>query len=399
MSLKRLLTRLGFVQAHVAKDLGLSPGTFADLVNHGQWPKKQEAMLRRLLSDRLVEAGASTAQIDRALNAAPKKQNAQSGNSERSIRPGKGTHQEGATMLLRKQTLTPSARKHFGLFRDPFTEDVTSADDVFLTPDIRYVREAMWATAKHGGLLAVVGESGAGKTTLRRDLLDRIQREQASMVVIEPYVLAMEESDIKGKTLKSAHIAEAIITAVNPLERPKRSPEARFRQLHQLLKDSHRSGNRHVLVIEEAHCLPTATLKHLKRFFELEDGFKKLLAIVLIGQPELRLKLSEKNAEVREVVQRCEIAELAPLDNHLGDYIKFKLERVGAKFDQVFEQGAIDALRAKLTFATKSSRAFGQGEAISLLYPLAVSNVISAAMNMAVSIGAPQVSADVIREV
>ncbi len=52
-----------------------------------------------------------------------------------------------------------------------------------------------------------------------------------------------------------------------------------------------------LLVIEEAHGLPTATLKHLKRFFELEDGFKKLLGIVLIGQTELRMNLLDLHAK------------------------------------------------------------------------------------------------------
>ena len=414
LKLKALLKRTGIKQAALARAVRVSPGTLADVLNRGYRPVTVWPQLKASIEAQLRLAGASAAAIATAFDhrasplkpqAKPKTQNAQSvptkTSSERFTRPTKGVPQEGDSMLLRKQTLTPATRKHFGLFRDPFLDDVTCAEDIYLTPDMRYVREAMWATAKHGGLLAVVGESGAGKTTLRRDLIDRIAREQASMIVVEPYVLAMEESDTKGKTLKSAHIAEAIITTVNPLERPKRSPEARFRQLHQLLKDSHRSGNKHVLVIEEAHCLPTATLKHLKRFFELEDGFKKLLSIILIGQPELRTKLSDKNAEVREVVQRCELVELAPLDNHLGDYLKFKLSRVGCDFDKVFEAGAVDALRAKLTFSSKPHGQRGQGasQTTSLLYPLAVANVVSAAMNMALSIGAPALSADVIKEI
>jgi hypothetical protein len=56
------------------------------------------------------------------------------------------------------------------------------------------------------------------------------------------------------------------------------SPEARFRQLHEVLRDSHRTGARHVLLIEEAHCLPVPTLKHLKRYLELKDGMKPLLS-------------------------------------------------------------------------------------------------------------------------
>ena len=403
LKLKALLKRLGIKQAVLARSIGISAGTMADILNWGFKPTKDWDKVRSSIEEELRKHGVIESMIAQSFEhrARAPKQNAQGGNLEHLNEASPNL--EGYDMLLRKQTLTPAAKKQFALFRDPFIDDVQAADDVFLTPDNRYVREAMWTTAKFGGLLAVVGESGAGKSTLRRDFIDRIQREQISMIVCEPYVLAMEESDIKGKTLKSTQIAESIISAVNPLEKPKRSAEARFRQLHQLLKDSNRSGNRHVLIIEEAHCLPTATLKHLKRFFELEDGFKKLLAIILIGQPELKMKLSDKNVEVREVVQRCEVAELAPLDNHLEEFLKFKFERVASDVSKVFEAGAIDALRAKLTFnqpaPTRSSRAYVSNTTTSLLYPLAVANVVTAAMNMAASIGAPMVNADIIKEV
>lgn len=300
-------------------------------------------------------------------------------------------------MLLRKQSLTPAARKHFNLFRDPFAE-VDEREDVFLSPDIRYVRESLWATAKHGGFLAVIGESGAGKTTLKRDLADRIHRESAPVILIEPYVLAMEDNDQKGKTLKSGHIAEAILACVAPLERPKSSPEARFRQIHQVLRDSARSGHKHLLLIEEAHGLPLPTLKHLKRFLELEDGFKKLLSVVLVGQPELRLKLSERNLDVREVVQRCEVVELTPLDNFLPAYLKFRFDKVGADAEKCFEPSALDALREKLTFARRGATP-KEAERVSLLYPLAVNNVATAALNMAAQIGAPRVTGQLIQEV
>lgn len=306
-------------------------------------------------------------------------------------------------MLLAKKGLTPAARKAFGLFRDPFAEDVQAADDVFVTPDIRYVREAMFQTAKHGGFMAVVGESGAGKSTLRRDLIDRINRETQPVTVIEPYVLGMEDNDAKGKTLKASSIADAIIAALAPLESPKRTMEAKSRQLHRLLRDSRKAGNAHVLLIEEAHGLPIPTLKHLKRFWELEDGFKKLLSIVLIGQPELRLKLSERNHEVREVVQRCELVELTPLDTELEGYLRFKLGRVGTQASDLLDSGAIDALRGRLTFS-KNPSPHGRGagvktDSVSLLYPLAVNNLVTACLNLAADIGAPRVTADIVKEV
>jgi type II secretory pathway predicted ATPase ExeA len=132
-------------------------------------------------------------------------------------------------MLLAKQVLNPVTKKQFGIFRDPFADDaMQSSEDVFTTPDIRYVREALYQTARFGGFMAVIGESGAGKSTLRRDLIERIHRENAPVIVIEPYIIAMEDNDNKGKTLKAASIAEAIINTIAPLENVKRSQEARF---------------------------------------------------------------------------------------------------------------------------------------------------------------------------
>src|SRR5690606_25422043 len=151
--------------------------------------------------------------------------------------------------------------------------------EVFLSSDIRYVREAMYQVARHNGFLAVIGESGAGKSTLREELVDRIHREAPSVTVGEPYVLATEGKDGVGKPLRSQHIAEAIMACVDPLAKTKSSPEARFRQLHESLRQSAKAGHKHVVIIEEAHSLPLTTLKHLKRFLELKDGLRPLLSI------------------------------------------------------------------------------------------------------------------------
>lgn len=294
---------------------------------------------------------------------------------------------EEIQMLLRKHILTPQARRHFALTTDPFNEP-TSADQVFLSPDIRYVREGMYQVARHGGFMAVIGESGAGKSTLREEMIDRIQRDEQSVIVIEPYVLASEGTDGVGKTLRSQHIAEAIMAAVAPLAKTKSSPEARFRQLHEALRDSARAGHAHVLVIEEAHSMPLATLKHLKRFRELKDGLRPLLSVILIGQPELGVKLSEHNPEVREVVQRIEVVMLPALDRELEAYLKHRFTAAGVAMDKVMDRDAVAALRDKLT-PTRSSG--------TLLYPLAVNNALTAAMNRAVDLGAPLVTAAVVR--
>lgn len=294
-------------------------------------------------------------------------------------------------MLMPKQPLLPATRKAFGLFRDPFDE-LQSPEDMYLSPDIRYVRECMYQVAKHDGFLAVIGESGAGKSTLRRDLCQRLESEGASVIVIEPYVLAMEDNDTKGKTLKSTHIAESIMAAVAPLEKPKSSPEARFAQLHRALKTSHASGFRHVLVIEEAHSLPIPTLKQLKRLRELESGFTKLVSIILIGQPELEVKLSPRNGEVREVVQRIEVARLEPVPvGSVQQHLEFRFGRANKPLMEVISPCGVQAIIDRLSTS-------GQGRT-SQLYPLAIGNLVVASLNLAASLGATQVTGDVVKGV
>ena len=207
----------------------------------------------------------------------------------------------------------------------------------------------------------------------------------------------MEDNDQKGKTLKAVHIAEAVLEAVSPNTSPKRSPEARFRQIHNALIESAKAGNKHVLIIEEAHGLPLPTLKHLKRFFELKNGFERLIGIVLIGQTELAQKLSENNPNVREVVQRCEVVTLQPLtDGKLAGYLKHKFARAGADAGQILTDDAIDAIAARLTVTSRASKGLEQH---SLLYPLAVNNLVSAAMNEAAQLGFDKVDADIVKGV
>lgn len=379
--MKEAFKKTGKSFAKAAAEIGCSKPMLVAVVNHGRWPKKNAAALRGKLKDFFKQNGAD---IPASLR------------NEQEAAPIPNHESEDREMLLRKSTLTQAARRHFGLARDPFNDEINSADDLYITPDVRYVREAMFQTACHGGFMAAVGESGAGKSTLREDLQDRINREGRQIVMIEPYVLAMEDNDQKGKTLKAVHIAEAILEAVAPGTSPKRSPEARFRQIHRALQESAKAGNKHVLIIEEAHGMPIPTLKHLKRFYELKNGFERLLGIILIGQTELATKLSENNPNVREVVQRCEIVTLEPLtDGRLAGYLKHKFERAGADIAQIMDAAAVDAVAARLTIRSRSTQ--GSRET-SLLYPLAVNNLVAAAMNKAAELGMP-VDADMVEGV
>ena len=399
MSLVSTLAALGLSQRDVARAASFSQSAMSRLVSHGEWPAKGARLVRSRMEQYLRQHGATAAQLLTLFSApaTPAKKLASVGSYPTEAVPEVPCNQtenpEEETMLLQNESLSPDARKHFSLPRNPFLDDVQSPDDVFQTDSVRYVRATLSDCANHHGFVAVVGESGAGKSTLAEDLEERIKAARRDVVIIRPYVLAMEATDQKGKTLKASHIAEAIGAALDPQLKIKSSPEARFRQVHELLKASRRAGQRHLLLIEEAHCLPTPTLKHLKRFLELKDGMQRLVGIALIGQPELRHRLSSQNAEVREVAQRCEVVELEPLDGELEGYLRHKFARFDLKYEDVFAPDAADAIRARLVHIPRGGK---PQDARSECFPLVVNNLVCRAMNAATRTGWPQVDAQVI---
>lgn len=391
---KKLLDEHSISQTWIAKKMDVSPATINLIVKHGKYPKKNAALLKQQFIELLVSKGLTESEILTVMDAATiSSENDQASETESAAT---APQEEEQLMLLRKQTLTPAAKKQFKLFKNIFAEDIRDASELYCNNDINYVRESMWQAAKgNSSFIAVVGQSGAGKSTLREELHDRIEREREPVVIIEPYVLATEDNDIKGKTLKSVHIAEAILAALAPSTNAKRSPEARFRQIHNLLKESSRAGHHHLLIIEEAHSLPIPTLKHLKRFLELKNGFTPLLSIILIGQDELKIKLAENNQEVREVVQRCEIVTLEPFtQTTLVDYLQHRCKAADRKLSDFIDESGLDAICTKLT---RNVGRKNQHE--SLLYPLAVGNLLTGALNGAAELGVPVVTGDLVMEV
>lgn len=399
ISLKELFESIDVQQSDLRRVTGLSRSTVNRLVAQSQWPARGAREVRQQIDAYVQTLGLPEKQlksVQAVLVASCKKKLApvclQHAEAAPEVQTETVTPEE-ESMLLQNEALSPDARKHFGLPRNPFQDDVQTPDDVYQTPSVRYVRAALNDCANSHGFMAVVGESGAGKSTLAEDLEERLRSDRRDVVIIRPYVLAMEANDQKGKTLKSSHIAEAIAAALDPQLKVKSSPEARFAQVHALLKASSKAGRRHLLVIEEAHCMPTPTLKHLKRFIELKDGMRRLIGVALIGQPELRDRLSSQNAEVREVAQRCEVVELEPLDGELEGYLRHKFARFDLKYEDVFTPDAADAIRARLVHIPRGGKLT---DARSECYPLVVNNLVCRAMNAAARAGWPHVDAQVI---
>lgn len=308
--------------------------------------------------------------------------------------PTPTTPQDEPDMLLPKQALSPQAKRHFKLFSNPFDGDVTKDEQMFNGDDVRYVREAAWQCAQVSGFVAIVGESGAGKTTIQADLEERIVRSADPVTIIRPSVLGMEQSERQGAQLCSADILHAIISQLAPQRTVPQTLQARTVAAHKLLTASAEIGNRHLLVLEEAHSMPNAVLKHLKRLHEMRAGRRPLLGILLLAQTELKQRLADglRDGSLREVAQRCEVVELLPLDNDLRGYLDCRATAAGVRLDALIDQTGIDQLRQRLTLRSRD----GRGGAVSMCYPLAVNNMLTRCLNKAAEMGEPLVTKDVV---
>ena len=153
-------------------------------------------------------------------------------------------------------------------------------------------------------------------------------------------------------------------------------------------------------MIEEGHRLARTTIRHFKGFYELDDGFTSLLSILVIGQTELDWKLGESDFDVREVVQRLEKRYLDPIDNEVEAYLRHKFERIGADYDKVFTPEVAEAIVARL-FVKTETRVRGQRTIgpHSKCHPLAVNNLVSAAINLAHQGGEDRVTGKLIAQV
>lgn len=391
LELGSICRELGISLAEMAGAAGISRTAIFDLVDSNRWPARTDAeQIRHALRELLAARGGSDEQIDGAFHAHVRKRT-------HVATPPRKPEPKETDVLLAKQTLSPAARKAFELFVNPFDGEVESAEQMFANGEIRFVREACWQAAVNARFVGVTGESGAGKTTLLADLKERIATDRKPTVVIEPSVLGMEDNDSRGKVLKAGDILCAIALTLDRLAVVAQTLEKRTRQVERLLVDSTTAGNSHLLLIEEAHSLPIATLKHLKRLHERMrlNGRKPMLGILLLGQPELRAKLDEKRHDVREVVQRIEMVELQPLGHDLKAYLQHRAKLAGRELATLMDDGALEAIRERLTVLRPGVR----NAPVSLLYPLAVNNTVTACLNLAAELGAPLVTRDVVRAV
>lgn len=297
-----------------------------------------------------------------------------------SIMPGDPAHIQ---THKESEMISQVALKHFKLFRSPFINEIADPKDIFFSQDHHFIKEMMLDTARHCGFTAVYGEVGSGKSVIRKAVFHELRSEELKVI----YPAILDNSRITASSL-----VDAIIMDISE-ERPRRALEPKSRQALKLLRNRAGSGMKQVLIIEEAHQLNLAALKALKRIYELEDGFRRLIGIILIGQPELKYLLDETvDQGIREVARRVTQAEISGLGSDLGRYLAHKFARINRNVEEIFNGNSFAAMERRLQ--DKQGR-----KVISKAYPLTVNNLAANAMNLAAETGEVKVTEDVVMAV
>lgn len=221
--------------------------------------------------------------------------------------------------------------EHFGLTELPFG----------ITPDTAYafttqshqegLNTLLVALAGGEGFIKITGEVGTGKTLLCRRLLQALPQAAVSAYLPNPFV--------SPRTLMLA-IAEELGVAVMP----SMDDYYLLQRINHALLETAEAGRSVVLLIDEAQAMPLETLEALRLLSNLETEKRKLLQIVLFGQPELDEKLHQPS--VRQLLQRIAFHyRLRGLSREeVALYITHRLRVAGYRSEGLFSSGAVRAL-------------------------------------------------------
>src|SRR4051794_398991 len=209
---------------------------------------------------------------------------------------------------------------YYGLKQEPFS---IAPDPRLLFMSERH-REALahllYGVQGGGGFVLLTGEIGAGKTTVCRCFLEQIPRQCNVAYIFNPKLTALE-------LLQS--ICHEFGIGVTPSLSGVASVKDHVDALNTFLLRTHSVGQNNVLIIDEAQNLSPEVLEQLRLLTNLETNERKLLQIVLIGQPELRDMLLKPELEqlAQRVVARYHLDPLA--EEETAHYIKHRLSVAG----------------------------------------------------------------------
>jgi general secretion pathway protein A len=219
----------------------------------------------------------------------------------------------------------------YNLRSEPF-RITPDPDFLFLSPShLEALATITYAAEQGKGFMVLVGEVGLGKTTLLQTFLQ--ERLGAKEKII--YIF---NSRLSYPGMLRALARELDWEVVG------HDPEVLLDQVFQGLIREYARGNNVILLIDEAQGLPEETLEGLRLISNLETPTEKLLQIVLVGQPELSVKL-DKN-ELRQLRQRIAAkAVLSPLTRKESrEYIRFRLKKAGGRVEDIFTPRALEKI-------------------------------------------------------
>lgn len=223
--------------------------------------------------------------------------------------------------------------RFYNLRERPFA---LSPDPDYLYPS-RVHREALdylrYGLESQAGFVVITGEIGSGKTTLLQTLLRGLD----SQTTVGRIVNTM---------LEPRELLETIMIDFG-LDPAGRSKPVMLRDLAQFLVDQRLAGRLILLVIDEAQNLTLAALEELRMLSNLETEKSKLLQIVMVGQPNLRDKLTAP--ELEQLRQRITVSyHLTPLDaDETASYINHRLRRAAVAAPLEFPRDVTDVIHAR----------------------------------------------------
>lgn len=218
----------------------------------------------------------------------------------------------------------------FNLKQSPFS----------IAPDPRYLfmserhREALahllYGVGSGGGFVLLTGEIGAGKTTVCRCFMEQIPENCKLAYIFNPK-LSVEELLLS--------ICDEFGIALAPPGAGAVSVKGYVDAINAYLLASHAQGRNNVLIIDEAQNLSAEVLEQLRLLTNLETSERKLLQIILIGQPELRAMVARPELEqlAQRVIARYHLGSLSEAET--GAYIEHRLAVAGAAAIAPFPRG------------------------------------------------------------
>jgi MSHA biogenesis protein MshM len=225
---------------------------------------------------------------------------------------------------------------HFSLREAPFS--ITPDTDFFYPHEGAQASLNMLLVALRSGegFLKVVGELGCGKTVLCRQLLKTLQGEFVTAYIPNP--------DMGPDDLLLALADELGVAIAHPVQR-----HAVMNGIGACLVQHARQGKRVLVCIDEAQAIPVRTVESLRLLSNLETEKRKLLQIVLLGQPDLNTKLARP--EIRQLLQRITFSE------YLGP---MQLDRVPVYLAHRLSTAALDDATDADLFTPQAAAAIAQ---------------------------------------